>query len=115
MNPLSTRPNRWRPITVFNLLVGLLFSFSAQGQPASLKEGLVAHYPFNGNASDASGNGKNGVVQGPVSTTDRFGSPNSAYYFNGAGAPYHPDSQLQKPQRITSQLNQNFNNGFTFC
>ena len=48
MNPLSTRPNRWRPITVFNLLVGLLFSLSALAQPAFLKEGLVAYYPFNG-------------------------------------------------------------------
>jgi hypothetical protein len=37
MNPLSTRPNRWFPITVFNLLVGLLFSFSALAQPPSLK------------------------------------------------------------------------------
>jgi len=44
MNPLSTRPNRWRPITVFNLLVGLLFSLSALAQPAFLKEGLVAYY-----------------------------------------------------------------------
>jgi hypothetical protein len=32
MNPLPTKPNRWRPITVFNLLVGLFFSLSAQGQ-----------------------------------------------------------------------------------
>ena len=52
MNPLSTRPIRWRPITVFNLLVGLLFSLSALAQPAFLKEGLVAYYPFNGNAND---------------------------------------------------------------
>jgi hypothetical protein len=37
MNPLSTRPSRWRPITVFNLLVGLLFSLSALGQSSSLK------------------------------------------------------------------------------
>jgi hypothetical protein len=55
MNPLPTKPNRWRPITVFNLLVGLLFSLSALGQPAFLKEGLVAYYPFNGNANDESG------------------------------------------------------------
>ena len=32
MNPLPTKPNRWRPITVFNLLVGLLFSLSALAQ-----------------------------------------------------------------------------------
>jgi hypothetical protein len=37
MNPLPTKPNRWRPITVFNLLVGLLFSLSALAQPTSLK------------------------------------------------------------------------------
>jgi hypothetical protein len=37
MNLLPTKPNRWRPITVFNLLVGLLFSLTALAQPASLK------------------------------------------------------------------------------
>ena len=61
MNPLPTKPNRWRPTTVFNLLVGLLFSIAALGQPAFLKEGLVAYYPFNGNANDESGNGNNGL------------------------------------------------------
>ena len=52
MNPLSTRPNRWRPITVLNLLVGLFFSLSAVTQPAFIKEGLLACYPFDGNAND---------------------------------------------------------------
>ena len=37
MNPLPTKPNRWRRITVFNLLFGLLFSCSALGQTASFK------------------------------------------------------------------------------
>lgn len=46
--------------------------------------GLVAYYPFNGNANDSSGNGHNGVVKNGVTlTTDRFGNPNSAYYFSG--------------------------------
>ena len=58
MNPLPTKPNRWRPITVFNLLVGLILNLSALGQPAFLKEGLVAYYPFDGNLSDATGNEK---------------------------------------------------------
>ena len=44
---------------------------------------LVADYPFNGNANDASGNGNNGTVSGATLTTDRFGNPNSAYYFDG--------------------------------
>jgi len=45
---------------------------------------LVAYYPFNGNADDESGNGNDGTVNGPVLTTDRFGNPNSAYYFDGS-------------------------------
>jgi hypothetical protein len=47
-------------------------------------EGLVAYYPFNGNANDESGNGNHGSVIGNVElTTDRFGNPNSAYRFFG--------------------------------
>ncbi len=45
--------------------------------------GLKAWYPFTGNAMDSSGNGNNGVVLGPVLTSDRYGHPNSAYHFNG--------------------------------
>jgi len=44
---------------------------------------LVAFYPFNGNANDESGNGHYGTVSGAVLTEDRFGNPNSAYYFDG--------------------------------
>ena len=44
---------------------------------------LVASYPFNGNANEASGNGNNGTVNGATLTTDRFGNANSAYYFDG--------------------------------
>jgi len=45
--------------------------------------GLVAYYPFDGNANDASGNKSNGSVAGTVLTSDRFGNINSAYNFNG--------------------------------
>jgi hypothetical protein len=45
--------------------------------------GLVAWYPFNGNANDESGNGNNGIVQGPVLTTNRGGINNTAYLFDG--------------------------------
>jgi hypothetical protein len=46
-------------------------------------EGLVAWYPFNGNANDASGNGHHGIVSNANLVADRFGNPNSAYDFNG--------------------------------
>ena len=45
--------------------------------------GLVAHYPFSGNANDESANGNDGTVNGATLTTDRFGNANSAYSFNG--------------------------------
>ena len=49
----------------------------------SLNNGLVAYYPFNGNANDESENGNNGTVNGATLITDRFGNPNSAYSFDG--------------------------------
>ena len=48
--------------------------------------GLVAYYPFNGNANDASGNGNNGVVNGATLTTDRNGVINNSYVFNPANS-----------------------------
>lgn len=45
--------------------------------------GLVGWWPFSGNANDMSGNGRHGAVNGPVLTTDRVGTSNSAYYFDG--------------------------------
>ena len=45
--------------------------------------GLVAHYPFNGNANDESTNSNDGTVNGATLTTDRFGNANSAYSFDG--------------------------------
>ncbi|OFY20198.1 MAG: hypothetical protein A2W98_12710 [Bacteroidetes bacterium GWF2_33_38] len=45
--------------------------------------GLVAYYPFNGNAIDESGNGNDGVVYFANLTEDRFGNSNSAYSFDG--------------------------------
>lgn len=57
---------------------------AAIAQAQTLSDGLVAFYPFNGNANDATGNGHDGVVLGAMLTTNRFGQPNSAYAFNGS-------------------------------
>jgi hypothetical protein len=43
----------------------------------------VAHYPFDGNASDMSGNGNHGVPTNVLPSSGRQGIPNSAYAFNG--------------------------------
>jgi len=50
---------------------------------SSLDSGLVAYYPFNGNANDESGSGNNGTVNGASLTQDRFGINNKAYQFDG--------------------------------
>jgi hypothetical protein len=56
--------------------------------PLDLKidNGLLASYPFDNNANDASGNGNNGLVNNASPTTDRFGNPNKAYGFNGTSS-----------------------------
>ena len=51
---------------------------------ADITTGLIARYPFDGNAVDASGNGNTGTLVGGITlTTDRFGVANRAYSFNG--------------------------------
>jgi hypothetical protein len=47
-----------------------------------LTNGLVAWYPFNGNANDATGYGNNLTVNGPVLSTNQSGLANSSYIFN---------------------------------
>jgi hypothetical protein len=64
---------------------------------ADLKDGLIAYYPFDGNAQDASGNGNDSVVHGAKLTTDRFGNNDSAYYFDGNSYIQTPVNSNQKP------------------
>jgi gliding motility-associated-like protein len=45
--------------------------------------GLVAWWPFTGNAKDSNLNGNDGIVYGSTLTTDRFGKSNCAYNFDG--------------------------------
>ncbi len=51
--------------------------------PLDFSDGLVAYWPFDGDAKDASGNGNDGTVYGATSTADRNGKANGAYYFDG--------------------------------
>ncbi len=48
-----------------------------------LLNGLIAYYPFNGNAIDESENTNDGIVNGATLTMDRKGNNNSAYQFDG--------------------------------
>jgi CubicO group peptidase (beta-lactamase class C family) len=61
------------------VLGGELFS-----TPANPDSGLVAFYPFNGNANNAAGSSGNGQLVGNVTfVNDRLGNTNSAAYFSG--------------------------------
>lgn len=80
---------------------------------------LLAFYPFNGNANDASGNAQHGTVYGATLTTDRFGNANSAYSFNGSS------NYISLPAGTFTNLNiytyscwikaSVANNGFAMC
>jgi hypothetical protein len=48
-----------------------------------VSSGLVAYFPFTGNADDESGQGNRTTVSGPVLTSDRFGIAGRAYFFDG--------------------------------
>jgi hypothetical protein len=78
-------------LSFISILATLSFSFCfsfytlSQTLPSYLPtDGLVAYYPFNGNANDESGNGNNGTVNGATLTADRSGISNSAFSFNGS-------------------------------
>lgn len=47
---------------------------------------VVAHWMFNGNLADSSGNGMHGIGQNMVPATGVNGQPNTAYLFNGTNA-----------------------------
>lgn len=71
-----------RTLKNVNLLCFLVvITTGAWGQ--NLDSGLVIHYPFNGNAKDASPNCYNGRVEGATLDTNRFGVKNQAYFFDG--------------------------------
>lgn len=58
-------------------------SDSSVTQTTILMENLAVWYPFNGDASDHSGNENHGIVHDAVLVPDRFGNADSAYWFDG--------------------------------
>lgn len=69
------------PTALIPLTLALL-CLTAQAQ--TWTNGLIAYYPFSGNAADQSGLGNHGTAAGSVMlTNNRFGDLNSAYYFYG--------------------------------
>ena len=103
-------------------LISILFILSAilvygQNIPTN---GLVAYYPFNGNANDASGNNLHAQVLNAALSQDRFNSQNNSYFFdistwnNWINIPYNPSfnsSQITVAVWVKRTSNGNTNNG----
>jgi hypothetical protein len=64
-------------LTRYNKILQLINDFPLN----TILNGLLAYYPFTGNANDSSGFGNNGIVQGASLTNDRNNNANSAYNF----------------------------------
>jgi hypothetical protein len=71
--------------------------------------GLIAWYPFNGNANDESGNNNNGEITGSFLVSDRNGNPNNSFSFDFTGKKwgqvnkeiYIPYSLILNQERIS--------------
>jgi hypothetical protein len=79
------------------LAASLLATVGVQAQN-TLTNGLIAYYPFNGNANDESGNGYGGAVQNATLSPDRFGQAEHAYVFNGSNA------YIELPSGVRDQI-----------
>jgi len=80
-NPATSIPGSWNDYPNSKKLKFIMEVPSES--PPDLEYGLIAYYPFNGNANDESGNGNDGTVNGATLTTDRSGNAESAYNFDG--------------------------------
>ncbi|MBK8087521.1 MAG: fibronectin type III domain-containing protein [Chitinophagaceae bacterium] len=71
----------------------------------NLSSGLIAHYPFNGNANDESGNSNNGNLVGQaILNPDRFGNANKSLRFNMGSDLVCTSIQQTNPQIFSISL-----------
>lgn len=81
--------SRLTVITFF--IFSICFTIVAHAQIPSA--GLVAHWPFTGNAADSSGNGRHGNINNVTLAPGKLGTAGTAYVFNNTnafiGIPYH--------------------------
>lgn len=64
----------------YTSLPEVLFSAPTVGP---FTDGLLAYFPFDGDSRDLSGNANDGVITDAAFTTDRYGDPGKALFFNG--------------------------------
>lgn len=92
-----------RTLRIFLTMIVALHLFSSCDENKELgstdNNGLVAYYPFNGNATDESGNGFNGtLLNGVALVNDRNDEIGKAYTFDGV------DSYIETSAEIDNDL-----------
>ena len=71
------------------LVVVLAFGLAVGPVSADVTAGLVGHWPFDGDVTDASGNGNDGTINGNAAlASDRFGTPDGAMFFSAESDAY---------------------------
>ena len=83
------------------LIIATMLLILQQQTFAALNDGLVAYWPFNGNANDETGNGNDGIVLGPTLCEDKFGIVDSAYCFDGVDDYINIGNNVKPPFPIT--------------
>jgi hypothetical protein len=98
------------------LITGMFLAVNLHSQ-SFITNGLIAYYPFNGNANDASGNGNNGTFVGaspasnePTLTSNHLGVADSAYSFSSGSYVFATVTNLplaNSPRTISAWVNLN--------
>ena len=73
-------------ISILFFILGVVLTPFPCVVTANVSDGLVAYYPLDGNAMDASGNGNDGQVLEPVPYEDFLGNTAGAMYFDGGSS-----------------------------
>ena len=72
------------PLKLYYFTFCCLFTTSVYAQIPT--QGLIGHYPLDGNAFDQTPPARHGMPVFTAASADRFGSPGKALYFNGNNA-----------------------------
>ncbi|HLO72075.1 MAG TPA: LamG-like jellyroll fold domain-containing protein [Flavipsychrobacter sp.] len=82
---------------ITTLLMSIIYIFATAQIPTS---GLLIHFPFTGNANDASGKAHHGNIKDVKPVKGKIGYPATAYLFDtissSIGVPYKPDMNVNK-------------------
>src|SRR3989344_4354282 len=91
------------------VVASVLIGGAGGTEEVNLQKGLVGWWKFNGDAKDSTPNSNHGTVTGTTLTTDRKGTANKAYSFNGTSdfvnVPHNANLNLTTAVTISAWIN----------